>query len=240
MLIYIVTNKINGKVYVGKTNYSLSRRWQQHLISAFSKDSRLLLHAALRKYGSENFEISVVTEVPHKDELNKYERYFIAKYRSFPPKLGFGYNMSPGGDGGPEIRLGTKQSESAKQKISDYRKLNPVVAGSETAKKISQALIGRGFTPEWSQRKSAAQVGSKNNNFKDLLGTRIGKLLVLKWVGGGHWDCQCDCGRRITPTTSNLLKSTGTRSCGCSRFGQSRSEEAKQKMRHAALRRWAQ
>lgn len=56
----------------------------------------------------------------------------------------------------------------------------------------------------------------------DLLGKKIGKLLVVEKLGkrlnrgGQEWLCHCDCGRDdYVATTSSLNKKVGVRSCGC-------------------------
>lgn len=57
-------------------------------------------------------------------------------------------------------------------------------------------------------------------NYKDLVGYRFGKLIILRYLGstikGGHamWECLCDCGN-ITTTTTNHLNAGHTTSCGC-------------------------
>lgn len=55
MIIYKITNKINGKVYIGQTTDSLSRRKSGH-IQAATSGSKSKLYSAMRKYGVENFE----------------------------------------------------------------------------------------------------------------------------------------------------------------------------------------
>lgn len=56
----------------------------------------------------------------------------------------------------------------------------------------------------------------------DLLGKKIGKLLVVEKLGkrpnrgGQEWLCHCDCGRDdYVATTNSLNKKVGVRSCGC-------------------------
>jgi group I intron endonuclease len=181
VLVYLALNRVNGKVYVGKTNGVLSARWRGHLRSA-ERGSNLLFHQAIRKYGAPAFELSVIGVARSPEELNELERASIANHRSYPPNLGFGYNLSPGGDGGAEIRLGRKHTDATRQKMAEYRRLNPVLVGSETARKISSALKGRAFTPEWSARKSAAQLGAKNSMYgrKDHK-PNLGRTLSEEW-----------------------------------------------------------
>ena len=65
--IYKIVNKINGKVYIGKTIYTTAYRWNQHISAATSDkekdDYNYLLHKAIRKYGVDNFTVEVIEEV---------------------------------------------------------------------------------------------------------------------------------------------------------------------------------
>ena len=56
MLIYKVTNTVNGKSYIGQTVQPMNVRKGGHLYSAFQQNSNFYFHKALRKYGKENFE----------------------------------------------------------------------------------------------------------------------------------------------------------------------------------------
>ena len=59
--IYKITNKINNKIYIGKTTRTVEQRYKEHL--ADSKRVRSYLHNAIQKYGSENFNVEKVEEV---------------------------------------------------------------------------------------------------------------------------------------------------------------------------------
>lgn len=96
--IYKVTNIINGKVYVGKTNKSIEARWQQHIYDSKRLNDRPFYNA-INKYGQENFVLELIEQV--EDELlNEREKYWIKEYNSY---IGFnnsnGYNATLGGDG---------------------------------------------------------------------------------------------------------------------------------------------
>jgi hypothetical protein len=79
-IIYLITNKVNGKKYIGQTVHSASRRWGGHKLSA-NKGSRLPIHSAIRKYGPENFTVEVIAE-SLKPFLSDLERFFIKLHRS--------------------------------------------------------------------------------------------------------------------------------------------------------------
>lgn len=91
MGIYKITNRINGKVYIGQS-VNIQQRWYQHK-SSF-KNGNTLLYQAIRKYGLENFCFEIIEECPQ-EKLNEKEIYWIDYYNSFNYENG--YNMTPGG-----------------------------------------------------------------------------------------------------------------------------------------------
>lgn len=93
--IYQITNRINGKIYIGKTINSLEQRWKQHYYEMnSSRIKNRPLYNAMRKYGFENFSISVLEETSI-EELSIKEREWIENKQSFID----GYNATLGGDG---------------------------------------------------------------------------------------------------------------------------------------------
>ena len=89
--IYQIKNNINGKIYIGQTSISIEERWRQHLRDANIKDYHL--YRAFKKYGIENFTISILEEVS--DNINERERYWIQLLDSYNN----GYNSTFGGEG---------------------------------------------------------------------------------------------------------------------------------------------
>jgi hypothetical protein len=93
-LIYSVTNKINGKVYIGKTVYTLEQRKAQHFTTYSKLRYTSLLYRSILKYGWDNFSWDVV-EMVDLDNLNNRETELISLYGSL--------NIAKGGDGGDTI-----------------------------------------------------------------------------------------------------------------------------------------
>lgn len=93
--IYCITNLINGKRYVGKTTYSVTRRFQEHCRD-YKKErcEKRPLYDAMNKYGIENFVVEELLKCPN-EELNSYEIMYIDKLETFHK----GYNATKGGDG---------------------------------------------------------------------------------------------------------------------------------------------
>ena len=92
-IIYKITNDINNKIYIGKTVTSLSERWSKHLYAA--KTEKTHLYNAMRKYGFEHFNISIVEDNIPDELLNEKEIYYIQNFDTIKN----GYNQTIGGDG---------------------------------------------------------------------------------------------------------------------------------------------
>lgn len=104
--IYKITNKVNGKVYIGQTRYTVEFRWRQHL----HKKDDTYFHNALKKYGPDNFIVEILEECDV-EKLNEREIFYIAKYNSFED----GYNLTLGGDGNRRIILTDNQYDEIKE-----------------------------------------------------------------------------------------------------------------------------
>lgn len=94
--IYLITNNINNKRYVGKTEKTPQERFKEHIDNAYSEnDKNRPLYKAFKKYGVDNFSLSVLeSDVPSK-ELATRERYWIKKLDTYQKE----YNATKGGDG---------------------------------------------------------------------------------------------------------------------------------------------
>ena len=91
--IYQITNNINGKIYIGKTERTIEERFKEHCYDAFKRKSEQRpLYFAMRKYGIDNFSISLLEETNNPEER---EIYWIEQKRSYK----YGYNATKGGDG---------------------------------------------------------------------------------------------------------------------------------------------
>lgn len=89
--IYITTNNINGKKYIGQKKY-LSQKWKTYL------GSGIALNKAIDKYGKDNFTREIIENCITREELNEREKYWIKFYDATHSK-DF-YNIAKGGDGG--------------------------------------------------------------------------------------------------------------------------------------------
>lgn len=93
--IYCITNQINKKQYIGKTTYSVTKRFQEHCFdSKRERYEKRPLYDAMNKYGIENFMVEQLIECDVK-ELSSYEILYIDKLDTYHN----GYNATRGGDG---------------------------------------------------------------------------------------------------------------------------------------------
>lgn len=92
--IYKITNKINGKFYIGQSN-DIERRWKEHCSPNRYKTSNIPLEWAIHKYGKDNFSLEVLQECCL-EELNTLETYWINKTQAIEK----GYNCNLGGNCG--------------------------------------------------------------------------------------------------------------------------------------------
>ena len=93
--IYKITNKANGKIYVGQS-IDIEERWKQHRWKAFNCNEvgyHSAIHAAMRKYGLDNFAYEVLEQCAA-EELDEKERYWINLLNCVVPN---GYNILSGG-----------------------------------------------------------------------------------------------------------------------------------------------
>lgn len=150
-VVYKITNLVNGKIYIGKTN-DLGRRWKEHLKHA-KANKPYPIHRAISKYGSNNFSKEILEAYSDEQNALQGEINFISKYRSNNKEIG--YNLTIGG----ESIVGYVFSEEAKRKISQAH-LGKIL--SEDHKEN----IAKGFS-EMDRAKQADRFrGEKSNNAK--------------------------------------------------------------------------
>ncbi len=92
--IYKITNKINGKVYIGQS-LCIENRIKEHIRNINYPDRKNAIYSAFRKYGIENFSFDVIEECKEED-LDNREKYWIKYYDSYNN----GYNLTLGGENG--------------------------------------------------------------------------------------------------------------------------------------------
>lgn len=119
MQIYLVTNLINGKQYVGQTVQSLKKRWSSHGSDANRNRGPYALVHALLKYCKENFSIRTLKTCSNLKQLNIQEQKFIKKLKTKAP---YGYNITDGGDGTVGVPYTKEQLKKFRKTIGNSRK----------------------------------------------------------------------------------------------------------------------
>ena len=165
MVIYCITNKINGKQYVGQTTYSMYGRWLYHLKRA----NKYFLNS-IKKYGKENFDITQIDQASTIEELNEKEKYWIKELNTVFPH---GYNFEIGGKNSLSHST-TKKLLSDKKKIYYKSHKNPFYGrhhSEESKIRISKSVSGSNHhnygKTSWS---------SNNDTFKQYMSNKLKSL----------------------------------------------------------------
>lgn len=164
--IYLRTNLINGKHYVGQTVDVERRNNAWNCLK--TEYGGYAINNARAKYGADGFSFEILKECPNED-MNYWEKYYIKMYNSKKP---YGYNATDGGDSIYEIteetrkkmsiaQRGRKHSEESKKKIGDANRGKKHSA--EAVAKSAAAHRGKKLSPEHIEKMSAALRGKYNN-----------------------------------------------------------------------------
>lgn len=135
MLIYVFTNKINDKKYVGQTVRDFNVRLQEHL-----RKQDIVFGKALKKYGAENFEYEIIDNAATIEELNAKEVFWIDKLNTVIPN---GYNQCYGGNNtlGFKHRLHSRRMMSlTKRKTGSMKGKNNHYYGKKHSPEVLQKM----------------------------------------------------------------------------------------------------
>ena len=148
--IYVITNMLNGKQYVGQTWHSIQRRWRQHC-----RDNRKPLGRSIRKHGECNFSIETVTMVSGTQaDVDAAETIEISRRNTLMPN---GYNIRLGGSAGqmhPDTRAKISRSHTGR-----IRK----PPSAEWRANMSRAQQGKSHSVETRAKMSRAHQGTKSS-----------------------------------------------------------------------------
>lgn len=149
MIVYIITNQVNGKQYVGQTIKTLETRWRRHCWASTAMPSRMPITKAIQKYGAENFKIETLCTCTSQEDLNIKEGYFARALNTFSP---VGYNLTAGDGYGA-------MSDEMRKRISESRK--GWVPSAVTRGRMSEAHKGLRYSEETRRRRSDRMRGKK-------------------------------------------------------------------------------
>lgn len=119
-IIYLATNLVNGKCYIGQTKTNrLDRRIKEHIFDANHLNNNVAFHNAIVKYGIENFNFEIIEQNIQESDIDSREVYWINFYSSYiHAEHSNGYNETIGGQG----TRGYNFTEADRQKISEKQK----------------------------------------------------------------------------------------------------------------------
>lgn len=136
-VIYLITNLVNDKKYVGQTQHGREeRRWLEH--SIYDLNDNKILHNAIKKHGSENFEFKVIEADIPETLIDEREKYYIKYYNTFYLN-GQGYNMTEGGQG----IHGYTHTEKTKQCIKESNLTTWQRTKEEEPERYAQLCLNR-------------------------------------------------------------------------------------------------
>lgn len=161
--IYKIENKINQKVYVGQS-INIEKRWVAHKNTATNKYSICYdypLYRAIRKYGLENFEFSILEECEI-FKLNEREIYWINYFKSY--QKDFGYNLTLGGSHSSSISLGLNDVDEIIKLLAETTLSQEEISKLYNVSQRTISSINIGET--WKRGNVLYPIRDKNNNFE--------------------------------------------------------------------------
>lgn len=136
--IYKITNRVNGKSYIGYSD-NVESRWNDHKTGKGSK----LVHRAIKKYGIEQITFEILAE----DSVASEDMY-IQLHNTMKPN---GYNLTPGGGLPPNHKGKTYKEiygDQSTKRIEHFRELQlsrggfgPTVHTESTKSRIRESVI---------------------------------------------------------------------------------------------------
>lgn len=166
--VYMHTNKVNGKKYIGQTKMKPEERWG-------SKGHRYRecthFFNAIKKWGFDNFEHEIVYSGLSHIEANEKEQELIELYNT--RNLKYGYNLREGGSNGG-------LSEESKRKLSELRK------GKYTGS--NSPNYGKKLSDETKLKISMAQRGEKSHCFGKVVTKEVRQKIAESHIGKKHTE----------------------------------------------------
>jgi group I intron endonuclease len=160
--IYLITNILNRKMYVGQHHLPVpDRRWSQHLATSKRGGSNYALYNAMRKHGADNF-ICETLYTCDQSKLGYYEEFFADLLHTYVWDASPGYNTVRCGS---KPRLGVISSEETRRllSISHIGKTR----SRESLDKASKSMrLQRANNPEmwaWASKKTGEKLKGRSN-----------------------------------------------------------------------------
>ena len=175
--LYIITNLINNKKYIGWTSRDPLKRYKEHQKTTKPKhQDRSIISIAIEKYGVENFKFEVIYQSMDYDHSKEMEQKFVLENNTLLENMGgWGYNIDKGGNGHKRSRitiekhrqkiLGKKQTEEHKKKRAD------AIRGE------NNGMYGKHEDHPWYNRSHSEETKKKISESKKGQRSRLGAVL---------------------------------------------------------------
>lgn len=212
-IVYLITNLVNGKKYVGQTVKNVRNRWKNHKSSA-RRGHKSVICDAIRKHGHLSFSVKILCRCYSRPELDLMEDLHIVLHKTIHKP--FGYNRRRGGGAG--------------------------TFSEETRRMISERQIGRKLPPEWCEAIGNSHRGVKLNVSEEVREQRR-QFLTGNKFGAFPRSPEQRARMGHKHTTEEILKRNATRKSNNhdfsgeknSFFGKKHTEETKEKMRNRVV-----
>lgn len=215
-IIYCATNIINDKKYIGQTIRDLTVRKREH-ISQARNDGELIIHQAIRKYGEESFEWSIIDQAYNQEDLDEKEIYWIDYYNCYGDggyngALGGQFNLSDCPDemsamrGGREFLVFDLEGNFVGSKISQTAFADEIGVSVKT---VNHILMGRknstkGYVLFFKDQFSEEKLRDKIKQIEDI---HIPFAVFAKdWSLVGIWDNKMVCAEEIDLTRRSIQR----------------------------------
>jgi len=235
MFVYLITNAVNGKRYVGITTATIDARWRRH-VSHAKGGGKQALACAIRKHGVESFSVRQLEECVDEAILRERERHWIRELSTLAP---VGYNLTEGGEG----VFGYRHTEECRRRFgAKLRGKNRGPKSPETRARMSAAKKGRKFTPEHLVNLRAAKRRPVSEETKQRLSTAASGR-VLSDEARARISASSPQRRRVEqltlagePVAVHESMNAGAKAAGC--LPQNVSQACRGKIRSAGGFRW--
>lgn len=165
--IYIITNLINNKQYIGKTGQTLKKRFEGHCYG----NHNTLISKAIKEFGKENFKIEVLEEISGSNLIAlQKEREYILRYNTLQPN---GYNEMIG-----QSMYGCGNNKMGGKKLPPEWAAKTAHPGEKNGRACRFRLIWLDTNEEL--------IFNLRQNLADYL--KISVSTVKKWLGKKHID----------------------------------------------------
>lgn len=222
--IYTITNKENGKVYIGSA-VCFEGRWYSHKWELYrGTHHNIHLQRSWNKYGEDVFKFGILEYLDRLDELYLAEQFWIDIYREEGREL---YNIATPG---PAFMTGQKHTKESKQKMSKAKMGKPgLMRGYKHTKEarynMSEAAKGKKHSEETKHKMSESMKGKQNS-----LGHHHSEETKRK-IGEAHKGNQYGLGYKHTEEAKHKMSESAKKRLP-------HSEETKRKISEARIRYW--